>query len=190
MKSVPPGRAGHATSVIPVRVLGADRHLEHWIVGHRTGVLDPVFVGLSWAGRLGAVWLAVALVLAWQRRNPGLFATVLVADVAADLLADAGKAIVPRHRPDVHRLGPPESTHSFPSGHSATSFACALVLGAAAPRLRVPLYLLATAIAYSRLYDGDHYPLDVVAGAVLGTATALLLLAAGRRRSHPGSRSG
>ena len=148
-----------------------------------------MFVALSWAGRFGAVWLAIALVLAVQRRAPALFATVLAADIAAELLADLGKAIVARDRPAVHRLGPPVSSHSFPSGHASTSFACAVVLAAAAPRLRAPLYLLAAAIAFSRLYNGDHYPLDVVAGALLGTATALLLLAAARRRSRRAPRS-
>ena len=115
---------------------------------------------------------------------------MLAADVAADLLAGLGKTLVARDRPAVHRLGPAESSHSFPSGHAATSFACALVLAGAAPRLRAPLYLLAAAIAFSRLYDGDHYPLDVLAGALLGTLTALLLLAAARRRSRRGPQPG
>jgi undecaprenyl-diphosphatase len=125
-----------------------------------------------------------------RRKSPALFAAVLAADAAADLLADLGKALVSRDRPHVHRLGPPESSHSFPSGHASTSFACALVLASAAPRLRVPLYALAAAVAFSRLYDGDHYPLDVLAGAALGTLTALLLLAAVRRRSRRAPRSG
>ena len=132
----------------------------------------------------------LALVLAVRRRSVALLVTVLFADATADLLADLVKAVVHRHRPYVHQLGPAESSHSFPSGHASTSFACALVLATAAPRLRVPIYLLAVAIAYSRLYDGDHYPLDVLAGAGLGTATALLLLAAVRRRSRRGSRPG
>jgi membrane-associated phospholipid phosphatase len=136
------------------------------------------------------VWLAIGLVLALVRRSPKLFALVVAADVSAELLADLGKAIVHRHRPAVRTLGTPEHTSSFPSGHTTTSFACALVLAAAAPRLRLPLYLLAAAIGFSRLYNGDHYPLDVVAGAVLGTLTALLLLAAVRRRLRPGSPPG
>jgi undecaprenyl-diphosphatase len=115
---------------------------------------------------------------------------VLAADATAALLSDAIKALVGRHRPPYHRLGPAVHSSSFPSGHAATSFACALVLAAFAPRLRVPLLLLAAAISYSRLYNGVHYPLDVVAGAAVGTLTALLLLAALRRRSRRGSRSG
>jgi undecaprenyl-diphosphatase len=127
------------------------------------------------------VWLAIALALAVVRRRPSVFALVLVADVAADLLADLGKALVHRHRPFVHQLGPSTATHSFPSGHSATSFACAAVLASLAPRLRVPLYVLAVLIALSRLYNGDHFPLDVLAGAALGSIVAVVVLRVSRR---------
>jgi undecaprenyl-diphosphatase len=141
---------------------------------------------------LGLVWILIGAVLALIWRRPWLLAGVLAADAAADLLADLGKSLVHRHRPFVHQLGQATSTPSFPSGHSATSFACATVLAAAAPRLRVPLYALAALIAFSRLYNGDHFPIDVAAGAILGilVAKALLRLATGRRRSHRARRPG
>jgi undecaprenyl-diphosphatase len=116
------------------------------------------------------------------RRRPAILAVVLVADGAADLLATLIKDATRRHRPFVHQLGPTTSTYSFPSGHSATAFACATVLAAFAPRLRVPLFALAILIALSRLYNGDHYPTDVVAGALLGVGVAVCLLLALRRR--------
>jgi undecaprenyl-diphosphatase len=161
-----------------------DRHLEHWIVGLRVGWLDWFFVGLSWIGRLGLVWIAIALVLAVLWRRPSVFLTVVVADAASDLLAELGKVIVHRHRPFEHQLGPPTSTYSFPSGHAATSFACATVLAVFAPRWRVPFFVLATLIGLSRLYNGVHYPTDVVAGALLGVLTARLLLSANPRLSR------
>ena len=74
-------------------------------------------------------------------------------------------------------------SHSFPSGHTATAFAGATVLSYLVPRAAPAFVLLAAAIAYSRLYVGVHFPLDVVGGAVIGIATALLLLVAARRRS-------
>ena len=128
------------------------------------------------------------LAILWRR--PRIFVLVLAADVASDGLASLGKYVTDRHRPFEHRLGPPVSSSSFPSGHSATSFACATVLAAFAPRLRVPLFALAALIAISRLYNGVHYPTDVLAGAALGAVTALLLLAGARLRSRRAPRSG
>jgi undecaprenyl-diphosphatase len=154
-------------------VISLDRRVEHWIVAHRTGFLDGVSIFLSRIGTIGAVWVLIAIVLAVVWRRPWLVVPVLVADAAAELLADLGKLIIHRHRPFEHQLGPTTTTHSFPSGHTATSFACATVLTAVAPRLRAPLYVLATLIALSRLYNGDHYPLDVVGGLVLGLLVGL-----------------
>jgi len=163
--------------------VSVDRHVERWIVGHRVAALNGLFEGLSWIGTFGLVWVAIAVVLAVVWRRPRLVVLVLGADAAADLSAAILKLLIPRHRPRVHVLGPVLHDHSFPSGHAATSFACAAVLSAAAPRLRLPLFALAVLIAFSRLYDGAHFPLDVLAGALLGTgvATALLRLAAARR---------
>lgn len=164
-------------------MISLDKRVEAWIVAHRTGWLDWLSIFLSRIGTLGAVWIVIALVLAVLWRRPWILVAVVAADLAADLLAALGKSIVARHRPFVHQLGPPTTTHSFPSGHAATSFACATVLAVVAPRLRVPLFALATLIALSRLYNGVHFPLDVIAGALLGVATALLLLAGARRGS-------
>ncbi|MGH3002435.1 MAG: phosphatase PAP2 family protein [Gaiellaceae bacterium] len=171
-------------------MISLDRRVELWIVAHRLGFVDWLSIGLSRIGTLGAVWIAIAIVLALLRRQPFLLAAVVAADAASDLLTEAIKALVHRHRPFVHQLGPTLTTHSFPSGHAATSFACATVLSTFAPRLRAPLFALAVGIALSRLYNGDHFPLDVLAGAALGVATALLLLAAARRAAPRGWRRG
>ena len=171
-------------------MLSLDRRVEAWIVAHRTGWLDWLSIDLSRVGSLGAIWIAIAVVLALLRRRPAIVAAVVTADVVSQLLALLGKTLIPRHRPFVHQLGPAATTHSFPSGHSASSFACAVVLGMLEPRFRWPLTALATLIALSRLYNGDHFPLDVLGGAALGVATALLLRAANRRRAGRGWRAG
>jgi undecaprenyl-diphosphatase len=122
---------------------------------------------------------------------------VLAADGIADLLARAIKSVVDVERPPFRYAEPKALVrvphdHSFPSGHAATSFACATVLAFAFPRLAAPLYLLAAAIAYSRVYVGVHYPFDVAGGALLGIAVAIALrrLARGLRRSPRSPRSG
>src|SRR5262249_28391616 len=64
------------------RLTSWDRHLERWVVAHRVGVLDPVFVGLSYAGTFGAVWLVLGAALAVARRRPEPFLWTLAAYVA------------------------------------------------------------------------------------------------------------
>lgn len=66
---------------------------------------------------------------------------------------------------------------SFPSGHTSLAFAAATSLSLVYPQwyVAVPAYLWAGAVGYSRMYVGAHYPSDVLVGALLGTASALLV---------------
>jgi undecaprenyl-diphosphatase len=136
---------------------------------------------------LGLVWIGIGLALALLRRRPSGLLAIVAADGIADLLARAIKSVVDVQRP-AFRYAEPKALvhvphdHSFPSGHAATSFACATTLALAFPRLAAPLYLLAAAIAYSRVYVGVHYPLDVLGGAVLGIAVAIALRRLGSAR--------
>ena len=57
---------------------------------------------------------------------------------------------------------------SFPSNHAANSFAFATVLSYFFEQKKVVLYTLASIIAFSRVYVGVHYPLDIICGAVVG----------------------
>jgi undecaprenyl-diphosphatase len=138
----------------------------------------------------------VALAVALLRGSAGVFAFTLCADVSASLVANVLKLSIMRTRPELDLLVGRPVTSSFPSGHAASSFACATVLGALVPRLRVPLFVVAALVAWSRVYVGVHYPVDVLAGAVLGTLVGLLVLralprlAAVRRRSRPETRAG
>jgi undecaprenyl-diphosphatase len=154
--------------------------------------LNHAFVDLTRAGTSGIVWIAIAIVVSAAYRRPAVLVLTVAADAVADLLAGLIRLAVPRDRPALDPLIAVPHSHSFPSGHAATSFACATVLAALVPRLRVPAFVLAAAIAFSRLYVGVHYPTDSIAGAVLGvgTATALLSLARGRRPRRPTLRSG
>jgi undecaprenyl-diphosphatase len=175
-----------------------DRSIQSWVVDHRIGALDWFFEGLSYAGSYGLVWLALAVAISgfsWGR--PWLWTRVAVAILLAESISGTLKVWVKRDRPPLSRPVPEPllespSTYSFPSGHATVSFACATVLALAVPRLRVPLFVLAALISFSRVYVGVHYPFDVLAGAVLGVAIAIALrmLAGVLRRSEPRMRQG
>jgi undecaprenyl-diphosphatase len=143
------------------------------------------------------VWLVIAFCLAVGYRRRWLFLQVLVADLVANVSAYGLKQAFGRARPssvftEPRPLVPAPRDGSFPSGHAATSFACATVLALALPRYGLAFFVLAAAIAWSRVYVGVHYPLDVLGGAILGVlvATALRMLVASRRRSRPATPPG
>jgi undecaprenyl-diphosphatase len=179
-------------------VTALDRSVQSWVVEHRVGLLDLVFEALSLIGSFGLVWLMLAVAISgfsWSR--PWLWTRVGAAILLAESVSGALKGWVERDRPPIADPDPepivrlPE-THSFPSGHATVGFACATVLALAVPRLKYPLFALAALIAWSRVYVGVHYPLDVLAGAVVGVALAIALrmLAATLQRSAPRRQQG
>jgi membrane-associated phospholipid phosphatase len=69
-----------------------------------------------------------------------------------------------------------ENDASFPSGHTSTAFATATTLSLQFKKwyIVVPAYTWAASVGYSRMYLGEHYPTDVLAGAIIGTGSAIL----------------
>ncbi len=173
-------------------MISIDQRLERWVVNHRAEPFDSIFVALSHLGSYGFIWLILAVLAVWLLRRPIAFPLVVIAYFASAAASDAIKLAVDRMRPIDDPLVREPTTQSFPSGHAATSFACAATLAAFVPRhAAVVLYVLAAAIAYSRVYVGVHYPLDVLGGAALGLliATTLRLLPGALRRSRQAPRA-
>jgi len=132
---------------------------------------------LSLAGEHGAVWIAGGLVAAGvdrARRGQWLRAAAVVA--GAHLTSMVVKRAVRRPRPDLPDLAPLARTagrHSFPSSHAASAAAAAVAYGRVLPwPAATALGAGAAAMCVSRLVIGVHYPTDVVAGALLGAASA------------------
>jgi membrane-associated phospholipid phosphatase len=95
-----------------------------------------------------------------------------------------------RRRPDPAQQNVPlarqvrmPSSTSFPSGHAAGAFAFATGVGHVLPREAVALRALAGVVAYSRVHTGVHYPGDVVAGSLFGSALAQVATHALERRA-------
>ena len=163
-----------------------DQALYEAVTVTRTPTLDYALRRLSAAADHSKISFTVAGLLALFPGRPRRAAALGVAaiGVASASANQLGKRLVRRPRP--HRavdspfpgrhVPMPESA-SFPSGHTASAVAFAAAVGPALPVVTVPLGLLACAVGYSRIHTGVHYPGDVVAGAVLGTGAAAVVLA-------------
>jgi undecaprenyl-diphosphatase len=138
------------------------------------GLLNPFLnIFFSSVTHLGSTLAIVifCVLLYWvgYRREAALiFATVVI----GTLIVAPLKLVVLRPRPysTLPSVVPldTESGSSFPSGHSERVFALAAVFPTK-KSLRVSLlYLLAIIVAFSRVYVGVHYPLDVATGILIG----------------------
>ena len=140
----------------------------------RTSFGDFVMPLISKLGNGGIIWLVLSGLLCVfpKYRKAGVtMLTVLALDV---LLCNVMlKPLVGRMRPftvntGVELLINAPKDFSFPSGHTAASFAAAFALLFVKNKLWIPSMILASLIAFSRLYLYVHYPTDVLAGILLG----------------------
>jgi len=150
--------------------------LAQWGTWLGYGLVDiavPLLIGLIGRWRFGDGE-------AWRR---GLLGGIAVA--LAGLANTLAKNVLCRARPSAADAGAffvgfpcfPASyaQASFPSGHTATAFALATVLSLWYPRWTAAWLALAAVVGWSRVGLGSHFPSDVIAGAVLGSAVVLVL---------------
>ena len=136
--------------------------------------LTPVMKILSWLGNKGMIWILLILVLLCFKKTRHAAVLAAVALALSYCLNNLFlKELVDRTRPyetwnQVQLLIGKQHDPSFPSGHTASSFAVATSLALSFQRrwAGTLLIILAAAIAISRMYVGVHYPLDVLCGMV------------------------
>ena len=167
--------------------LVTDHVVAAWALRCRVPVLDLVVGILNPIGSGITLLIACAALAVLARRLRRLWLQdaawlAALAFVSAGAVEFTLKHLVGRPRPDAAMataglLGPSFAADidSFPSGHATSVFAVAAVFATYYPRLRWPLYGLATAIALGRVYLERHYLSDIIAGAALGLTVAVRL---------------
>jgi undecaprenyl-diphosphatase len=165
----------------------AVNHLPH------TRLLNTLFYSLTVAFNGGAFWyITLALRALRTPRKTGQFIqeVALPLTIATALVEFPIKAYFRRRRPFITIIqaiviGKKPGTWSFPSGHSASAFGGAWLLNRNFPGHWGLRYVLASLVAFSRIYLGDHYPGDVASGSLLGLVFVMFfrwLLKGGRKR--------
>jgi undecaprenyl-diphosphatase len=155
-----------------VHAIGENRKLDKF---------DRMFVTATFLGD-GYIWAALGLGLllfggSADRLHVGIGFVVTVANIAIFRLI---KMLTGRVRPETAaeaRLRTRIDGYSFPSGHATTSFGLAWVIFNCYPHVAVQtsVYVVAAIIAFSRVVVREHYPLDVLGGAILGSIVAVSL---------------
>jgi membrane-associated phospholipid phosphatase len=156
------------------------------------GWLDSVAWAIAVVFVGGWIWV-IGTLIAYLLRVPKswlAFERLLPMVVGATWLVEIPiKAFFRRRRPFVHIvralvIGKKPGSWSFPSGHTASSFASAWALSTVWPRKAPFFFGLAGIVGLSRVYVGAHYPGDVASGAFLGIllSEAIRRLMSGRWR--------
>jgi undecaprenyl-diphosphatase len=163
-------------------LLGWDERIFRLLNGNWLNpILDHLLPFATDAGNFTLPFVVAAIVIVWVGRVRGL--RFLVLAVVSVVVADAiGTHIFKysflRARPcivlgDVRLLVGCTNLPSFPSNHAVNTSVLATLTSLYMPRLWLPATALAILVGYSRVYVGVHYPLDVLAGSVLGIVVAL-----------------
>ena len=152
-----------------------------WLQTLHTPFLDKIMVFITRLGDAGIIWivLSIVLLLIPKTRKSGV---VMVAALVVDVILCniVLKNLVARTRPydvntGVHLLVAKLHDYSFPSGHTAASFASVTALYLAGEKKLWKFALvLACLIAISRLYLYVHYPTDVLGGILFGVISGYL----------------
>lgn len=160
-----------------------DREVFEAIAESPSPLLDAVMPRLTRAADHSKLWLAIAAGLATlggPSVQRGAVRGVLSLAVTSAVTNQVAKRVWPRPRPNrglvplARQARRVPTSHSLPSGHSASAAAFAVGVGLESPPAGLTLALLAGLVGLSRVATGAHYPGDVFAGFGLGAAIAVL----------------
>ncbi len=164
------------------KIKAVDEKLSQSVARLHTPILNKIMLFMTFLGDAGKVWfLAIAIIIYFKRSVyvgvalcAGLGLTFLTAEV---ILKRIVCRVRPCHKIDENLLILKKMPHfySFPSSHSATSFAVVTVSFLLCnPLATGVMFVIAVGIAFSRFYLQAHYLTDVICGILIGIAIGIL----------------
>lgn len=161
-------------------LLQFDGNILLWIQEYlRSDLWTWFWINITKLGNSGFIWLTTAILMLFFKKTRKIGIVSLCSIALCFLITNVGlKNIVARPRPytqiaELMILTHPETSFSFPSGHTANSFAIALIYYRMLPKkYGITAVVLATLIGLSRLYIGVHYPTDVIGGLFVALFTS------------------
>jgi undecaprenyl-diphosphatase len=153
-----------------------------WMESVHSHILDVVMTSITYCATYSAIWLSICLLMlsksACRKYVPAILVSILLAYIVCDFVL---KPLVGRERPydamDLEPIVAVSTSFSFPSGHTASSFAAATALYLYDRRYGIPALVFAALVGISRVYLLVHWPTDVIAGAMIGMVCALSVYA-------------
>ena len=167
-----------------------------WLSGNWQGGFIPlqassaVLPPILWESltTLGDARVQLALVLPFCLRYPRVFWALFLGALLAGAISRGFKTAVPLPRPaavldaaQITIIGAKLTAHSFPSGHTVSAFSFVVPWLALLGWRAAPIVAIAILAGYSRIAVGAHWPVDVLAGAMIGLAGSWLGLRLSRR---------
>ncbi|MCT4509619.1 MAG: phosphatase PAP2 family protein [Tepidibacter sp.] len=140
--------------------------------------IDKLMVFMTMLGNKGIIWIAISLFLIINKKTRKVGIMAITVFIITGILGEGLiKPLVKRARPFVNYpsfnlIIKAPLTYSFPSGHTALSFAVASILLKEFKKYGVIFLILAILIAFSRVYLFVHYPSDVIVGIIMGVMCA------------------
>lgn len=165
-------------------ITNIDFSILYWIQDNlRSTFMDNSMFLCSESNTGGFIWILFSVVLLFFKKTRYCGIAVLLTMGLDTLLAEGVlKYVVCRVRPcnlvnDVTMLINKPRSYSFPSNHTASSFAAAaaVFITMRKKRFAIPVFTFAVLVGFSRLYLFVHFPSDVLAGALFGTLMAFLV---------------
>lgn len=164
-------------------LLDWNRNAFLFINKYNSPLIDKLMLFFSYTGNgfTLAVVILVLLAIFDRKKMARVFLTVLLAGVLGGLLVYLLKWKIDALRPlaifpQAHFVGEPLKLGSFPSGHTQISFSTAAILAKEYKKSWKFLYPWALIVGFSRIYVAAHFPIDVIAGGIIGYLSGKLLL--------------